>query len=261
MGRLSSIGYVLAAALVSGCVSDASASFMYGVGGGGAVSVSEALTPTGSSPSSIADQAQLDAGMFTGWRVSDPNSCFASMTDDGSTFSVSFDSCSGDQEITNANAWLTNPCIYRTPALAGDFDHSVKFDAAANMGSAFTHFALASVNGDTTNESRGIFTRFGRWQTSNGRNTTYYSLGNGTLNATASDAVSWTATRWIRQDRTDAEITASKKVSDGDAWTDYDATKLDAAGAVYFPALCFYTPHTSTETVRFYAYDLSGTED
>lgn len=95
MRRLSSLGYVLAAALVSGCVSDASASFRYGVGGGGGggpTTTAYSVTASDSATLGAADGdgfRTITDGQFDGFRLFDPLEGADSLVDDGTDTTIS----------------------------------------------------------------------------------------------------------------------------------------------------------------------------
>ena len=218
--------------------------------GGAVTAVSVTLAPAAGTPSSIADGATLDAGLLRGWRVADANTALVSIVDDGTTCDVVVNAVSGDSESTTGNFWITNPRLYLDTPLMGDFTYSMRFDSDANMGSALSHFALMVGDGDTAGECHGVCARFGRWQTSNGRNTAYYLVDTGGTLESNADAVAWTTAR---------EIQIKRVAGTGDAWVAYSAQKLDVAGGHCYAALVFYAA-TNGETFRLYAGSLTGFE-
>lgn len=227
--------------------------------GGGLTPVAITLAPDSGTPSSIADGATLDAGLFSGWKIKDANSGFVSIADDGTTCDVVVNAVSGDSEMTTANIWLTNPRIYLDTPLMGDFSFSMRFDSDAAMGSALTQLALMVGDGNAVNEAHGVCARFGRWQTSNGRNIAYYLVDSGGTLESASDAVAWATSRELQIKRVAGTITVSKRVGAGDSWAAYSTQNLDVAGGHCSVAIIFYAA-TAGEKFRFYLGEVSGYE-
>ena len=228
-------------------------------GGSNVTAVAVTLAPAAGTPSSVADGATLDAGLLRGWKVKDANGALVSIVDDGTTCDVVVNAVAGDSESTTGNFWLTNPRLYLDTPLMGDFTYSMRFDSDASMGSALSHLALMVGDGDASSECHGICARFGRWQTANGRNTTYYLVDTGGTSESNSDAVAWTTAREIQIKRVAGTITVSTRVGTGDSWVAYSTQKLDVAGGHCYAALVFYAA-TNGETFRFYAGSITGSE-
>jgi hypothetical protein len=201
-------------------------------GGSNVTAVAVTLAPAAGTPSSVAD---------------------------GATCDVVVNAVAGDSESTTGNFWLTNPRLYLDTPLMGDFTYSMRFDSDASMGSALSHLALMVGDGDASSECHGICARFGRWQTANGRNTTYYLVDTGGTSESNSDAVAWTTAREIQIKRVAGTITVSTRVGTGDSWVAYSTQKLDVAGGHCYAALVFYAA-TNGETFRFYAGSITGSE-
>tara|TARA_R110002012_G_scaffold168367_1_gene331836 strand:- start:44 stop:724 length:681 start_codon:yes stop_codon:yes gene_type:complete len=221
--------------------------------------VSETLAPSAGTPSSIADGATLDAGLLRGWKVKDANGSLKTMSDDGTTLDIVLDAVSGDSESTTGNFWLTNPHLFFDTPLMGDFTYSLRFDSDASMGSALSHLALMVGDGSASGKCHGVCARFGRWQTTNGRNTTYYLVDTGGTSESNSDAVAWTTAREIQIKRTAGTITVSTRVGATDSWVAYSTQKLDVAGGHCYAAIVFYAA-TNGEKFRLYAGSLTGFE-
>jgi hypothetical protein len=225
--------------------------------GSNVTEVTQRWSAASGTPSSIADGATLDASMFNGWKVKDANGGFKTISDDGTTCDIVVDNATGDSEISTGNVWLTNPRLYYDTPLMADFEVSFRFDSDAAMGSAITQFALMVGGGDASAECHGVAARFGRWQTTNGRNTAYYLVDTGGTNESAGDAVAWTTAREIQVKRVQDTITVSKRVGEGDSWTAYSTQKLDVVGGGCIVSLVFYAA-TNGEKFRFYSGRLSG---
>ncbi len=265
MRRLSSIGYVLAAALVSGCVSDASASFRYGVGGGGGgggAAVAESLTPSSGTPSSIADAATLDAGLFAGWKVADPYGIFNSMSDDGTTFDVAFDRGTGGTSSLNlSNAYLTQGRIFYPEQIEGDFEMTMRVDQSANAAHTATEIAIMAGAGNTTNEAHHIAHRYGDYLTATAAYKRTFAAGGGNKEENGTTAISRTAApRWVRLQRVGQTIRYSEGgTASTPSWTDVDE-EWDTGGATVDIGVAFYAGSTTEETYRIYEVTLTGTE-
>jgi hypothetical protein len=229
-------------------------------GGSNVVEVSSTLAPSSGTPSSIADGATLDAGLLKGWKVKDANTSLVSIVDDGTTCDVVLDAVAGDSESTTGNFWLTNPRLYLDTPLMGDFTYSMRFDGDTGMGSPGTsHIALMVGDGDTLGECHGVCARFGRWQTTNGRNTAYYLVDTGGTFDSPLDALAWTTAREIQIKRVAGTITVSTRVGATDPWVAYSTQKLDVAGGHCYAALVFYAA-ANGDTFRLYAGSLTGFE-
>lgn len=208
-------------------------------------------------PTSIATDAILDATLFKGAKVVDVNGGIKAITCDGDKTTVAVDNVAGDSEMTTANVLLTNPRLEIQKDLIGDWSFSLRFDAPSNMGSAITHFGLLLGWGVVSGECHGVCARFGRWQTSNGRNTVYYLVDTGGISQTASDAVAWTTEREIQVKRVGSTITASTRVGATDAWVAYSTKDLDVAGYVARASVVFYA-NANGEIFDFHDGALDG---
>lgn len=228
--------------------------------GGAVTAVAVTLAPAAGTPSSIADGATLSAGLLSGWKVKDANTALVSIVDDGTTCDVVVNAVSGDSESTTGNFWLTNPRLYLDTPLMGDFTYSMRFDGDTGMGGTGTsHIALMVGDGDTSGECHGVCARFGRWNTSLGRNTAYYLVDTGGTLESATDALAWTTAREIQIKRVAGTITVSTRVGATDPWVAYSTQKLDVAGGHCYAAIVFYAV-ANGDTFRLYAGSLTGFE-
>ncbi|MGB1780483.1 MAG: hypothetical protein ACPHQP_13065, partial [Longimicrobiales bacterium] len=177
-----------------------------GGGGSSVVEVSEVWTPSAGTPSSIADGATLDAGMLTGWKVTDPNGALNSVVDDGAKLTVGFDQGSGaTTALYSANFQLTQPTFRYPSRLFGDFTFSMY---VRNTGSTApgtggnTSICVSAGDGTVSNQCHASTHMLGKWLTATAKYFGYGSADSGYLTFNGTSALARTTARWVGLKRT-----------------------------------------------------------
>ncbi|UCC71339.1 MAG: hypothetical protein JSV86_13205 [Gemmatimonadota bacterium] len=220
-------------------------------------SLATTLSPNGDgAPSSVADGVQLDNGMFRGYYVRNSNGLTMSINDDGAKYRVTASSGAGQNEWNSANAFRNSLHLEHPQSFMGDIDASMKFKLASPMGSATTHIAFGVGGGKTLNECRGVVARFGRWQTTNGREYAHW------LSGTDNDQVLGTVNRpltntyWLRWTSVEQVGTLYWKQADGDPWSTIDSREQLVDGSARKLVIGFY-PAAASETFDILAFEIT----
>ena len=223
--------------------------------------VSESLSPSAGTPSSIADDAVMDAGLLAGWVIEDPSGMANSISDDGSKLSVAFDQgTGGTTQFTSGNARLTQLLLRYPNRLMGDFVFGALVKNPASAANANTQIALGAGCGTTTNQCHIFVQVFGKWQAANAAFFGYACADSGALAYSGTSALARTTARWVGIRRVGGDIefgeggTASEPVW---SWT---TTQWDTAGGAPWLFLGFYAGSATEETYEIEKVILTGSE-
>lgn len=234
-----------------------------GGGGGSSVAeVSEVWTPSAGTPSSIADGATLDAGLLTGWRVSDPSGALNSVVDDGAKLTIGFDQgVGGTTALYHANFQLTQPCFVYPDALFGDFTFAalVKNTGATAGGSGGnTSMCVSAGGGSVTNQCHAATSMFGKWGTTTAK---YFGQGSadaGYLTYNGTSGLARTTAYWVGLKRVEGVLSFGEGGTGASpvwSWTD---SGWDLAGGAPRMRLGFYAGTVAAESYEIEEVHLDG---
>tara|TARA_X000001388_G_scaffold65437_2_gene51918 strand:- start:3368 stop:3979 length:612 start_codon:yes stop_codon:yes gene_type:complete len=193
--------------------------------------------------------------MLKGYYVRNANGLTVSINDAGGKYTVTASTGGGQSEWNSANAFLNSLHLEHPQSFMGDLDVSMKFKLASPMGSATTHIALGVGGGNTTNECRGVVGRFGRWQTTNGREYAHWLSGTDNDQVVGSVNRALTNTYWLRWASVEQVGTMYWRQADSDPWSTINSRQQLVDGSARKLVIGFY-PAAAGETFEILAFKI-----
>jgi len=230
-------------------------------GGGSVTPVNVDVTAVSGTPSSIADEAVMDAGMLSGWVVDDPNAALNSVVDDGAKLTVTFDQGTGaTTQFTSGNARLTQPLFRYPRRLMADFVFGAKIKNPASTANADTQAAVCSGCGTVNNQAHNFVQLLGKEQTANAAYFGYACADSGALAYSGTNALSRTTARWVGIRRVGGDIYFGEGGTGDDPSWSWTITQWDTAGGAPWMYIGFYAGSTTEETYEIERVILTGYE-